>query len=135
MTATLFSPNASQYTFGQQTNQAIGRLISLNTQLARLGEAITTASTDYDGVPGTQFEAASTMTTPMPGAGTMMPAPTATAMASGQNLFGVIPDQAAPGKEGQTYAYAMARLTEEWTKFWDIAKPFVQQLDNGQMSM
>lgn len=126
MTATMFSPNAMQYPFGQQTSQAIGRLVGLNTAMARLGTAIATASSGYDGVNGTQFEAA-------PMGAPMAPAPAVAPV--GQNLFGVIPDPDQPGKEGQTYAYAMGRLSEEWTKFWDAAKPFIEQLDNGQTSM
>ena len=126
MTATLFSPNAMQYPFGSQTSQAVAKLVGLNTQLARLGTAISTASSGYDGVAGTQYEAAPTMGPP---------APAPAAMGQGQNLFGVIPDPEQPGKEGQTYSYAMGRLSEEWGKFWEAAKPFIEQLDNGQMSM
>lgn len=112
MTTTVISNNMP-YSFGQQTNQAVTRLIALNTQIARLGEAIKTASAGYSGVPGTQFEgSASGPITPI-------------------NLFGVQADPEKPGEQGQAYAYAMGRLSEEWTKFWTLAVPFVEQLDNG----
>lgn len=110
MTTTVIS-NMMPYSYGQMTNQAIGRLISANTTLLRLNDAITTASAGYDGTPGTQFES----TTP-------------------NNLFGVVPSTI-PGEQGAAYRYAMESLIAQWRTFWVAAQPYIEQLDNGQMAM
>src|SRR5262252_5581354 len=112
MTTTIIN-NAAQYTFGALTNQATSRLISANTQLLRLRDAIATASAGYDGEPGTQFEITTT------GNPNIIP-----------NLFGVLAGET-PGEQGQAYAYAVGRLVEEWTTFWSRASDFIEQLDNG----
>lgn len=118
MTAIIIASNTMAYPFGAQTNQAVSRLVGLQTQMQRLGEAIQTASAGFDGTPGTQFEV-----------GNVDPANIVA------NLFGVQAEVANPGKQGQAYSYAMARLYEEWNKFWAAAEPFIQQLDNGQVSL
>lgn len=111
MPTTVISTTAS---YGAMTNQTISRLIGLNASLERLSDAIATASSDYEGVPGTQFE-------------------TSTTLGTAPNLFGVSPS-AEPGEAGTSYAYAMGRLHEEWEKFWALAEPFIEQLDNGSTS-
>lgn len=115
MAAILISNQQMTFPFGAQTNQAIGRLIGLNTTMARLQEAIATASAGFDGTPGTQFE------TPVP---------------TGQqvNLFGV-QASATPGEKGEAYRYAMESLNTAWEAFWTAAQPFVEALDNGQITM
>lgn len=110
--AAIIIPNGT--TFGGMTNQMVSRIVSLNSTLLRLQEAIATASAGFEGTPGTQFEAAS---------GGMMPMP--------QNNFGIAPDPDNPGKQGTDYAYAVGRLNESWAAFWTVAEPFVAQLDNG----
>jgi hypothetical protein len=112
MTATIISNMA---TFGQMTNTSVSRLIGLNTTLLRLKEAVATASSGYDGVPGTQFEAP---------AGSMTPT-------TSPNNFGVQPDPDEPGARGTDYAYAVNALTEQWQTFWTAAAPYIEQLDNG----
>jgi len=111
MTTTIISNNMP-FSYGQMSNQAIGKLISLQTAMERINDAITTASASYEGVPGTEFEA----------------------MGETPNLFGVQPS-ATPGEQGAAYKYAMSRLYEEWATFWTAAEPFVEQLDNGTFSM
>lgn len=111
MTATIIATNP-QYTFGQLTNRMVGGMISANTNLERLSEAIATASAGYDGTPGTEFEVSNTM-----GGGA-------------SNLFGVVASDV-PGQKGSDYSYAVGRLHELWSAFWDQAKPYVEQLDNG----
>ena len=118
MTAIIIPNNQMAYPFGQQTNQAIGRLVSLNASLGRLGEAISTANSGFSGEPGTQFETGNTDPK------NVVP-----------NLFGIQADPANPGQQGQAYSYAMGRLSEEWLKFWAVAKDFVEALDNGQVMM
>lgn len=112
MTAIIISTQGN-YTWGQLTNRMTGAMVQCNTNIERLKEAIATASAGYEGTPGTQFEISSTMST--------VP----------NNLFGVVADPDEDGKHGQDYAYAMGRLHELWGTFWEQAKPFVQQLDNG----
>jgi hypothetical protein len=122
MTATIIS-NSGNYTFGQMTTQLVSRLIAANTQMVRLAEAIATASSGYEGTPGTQFEA--------PSGNVATPAGTA----PGTNLFGVIPDPAELGRNGTDYAYAVNSLEAAWQTFWTAAEPYVNQLDNGGNSM
>lgn len=112
MAAIIINNNTS---FGGMTNQTTARLVNLNSQIPRLQEAIATASSGYTGTPGTQFE------TPIPGANEpAMP-----------NNFGVSPDPAAAGAQGEAYAYAVGVLAEHWATFWEAAGPSIEQLDNG----
>jgi hypothetical protein len=115
MTATVIN---NQTPFGQMTNQTVNRLISLNGAIVRLQEAVATASSGYDGVPGTQFETNTT--------GTMMAPP---------NNFGVQGDPANPGAKGTDYQYAIDSLGTAWKAFWPTIVPFLEQLDNGGMAM
>jgi hypothetical protein len=116
MTAVVIS---NMTTFGSMTNNAVGRLLSLNTTLERLKDAVATASSGYEGTPGTEFEAVSGV-----------PGPT-----SGGNNFGVQPDPAEAGKQGTDYAYALNQLTAQWATFWTAAQPYIEQLDNGTQGM
>jgi hypothetical protein len=118
MTATIISTTGN-YPFGNMTNQLVGKLISAQTQMQRLQEAIATASSGYTGTPGTEFEA------PFPGL---------TPGAPGANLFGVVPGSIA-GEQGQSYAYAVNSLFGVWETFWIAARPYIEQLDNGGTSM
>lgn len=127
MTTTIIS-NMQPYTYGQMTNQAIGRLISLNTSMIRLQEAIATASAGYTGIEGTQFEIGNPT---LPSSGDVMQ-PRSIGM--NQNLFGVQASDT-PGEQGSNYRYAMDGLAAAWQTFWTAAQPFVEQLDNGQMTM
>lgn len=113
MTTTIIS-NTPQYSYGMMTNQTIARLLACQANLERLKDAITTASAGYTGTPGTEFELV-----PIMAAEPGMP-----------NLFGIQPSATA-GEQGAAYKYAMSRLSEEWAKFWAVAEPFVNQLDNG----
>jgi hypothetical protein len=122
MTATIIS-TMSGYTFGQMTTQTVSRLIATHTQMGRLRDAIATASSGYEGTPGTQFEA------PSGAVGTPLGA------TPGTNLFGVIPNPAEPGANGTDYAYAVNSLEAAWQTFWAAAEPFIEQLDNGGTSM
>lgn len=119
MTTTVIT-NSGSYPYGQMTNQAIGRLISLNTTLERLADAIATASSNYEGVTGTEFEirggAAPMNTTNIP------------------TLFGVVQSNT-PGEQGAAYRYAVESIHQHWVTFWTAAQPFVEQLDNGAPSM
>jgi hypothetical protein len=115
MATILISNQQMQFPFGAQTNQAIGRLIGLNTTLARLREAIANASAGYEGTAGTQFE-----TPPETG--------------EQPSLFGVIAS-ATPGEKGEAYRYAMESLDAAWQSFWTVAAPFIEALDNGQVTM
>ena len=116
MTTTIISNNIP-YSYGQMTNQAIAKLVSLQTTMERLHDAISTASAGYEGTPGTEFEISSNMMGVQPA-----------------NLFGV-QASATPGEQGSAYSYAIGRLHEEWVKFWALAEPFVEQLDNGTSNM
>jgi hypothetical protein len=111
----------SNTTFGSMTNQTVGRLLSLNTQMERLKDAIATAASGYEGVEGTEYEAASMGMN----------------MMAQSNNFGVVPDAdpAAAGKNGKAYAYAVNVLTEHWATFWAAAEAAIGQLDNGGASM
>jgi hypothetical protein len=115
--AALIIPSSTS--FGGLTNQLVGRLISVNTNMERLQDAIATASSGYTGTAGTQFEAGS-----MGGMGGYQ-----------QNNFGVVPDAATPGKNGTDYAYAVDILAQAWATFWAAAEASINQLDNGQASM
>jgi hypothetical protein len=112
--AALIIPNNT--TFGSMTNQTVGSLLKLNTTMARLQDALATASAGYVGTPGTQYEAGN-MTTP----GNMFV----------QNNFGIAPDQAEAGKNGTDYEFAVNTLAAAWTAFWTAAEASVNQLDNG----
>jgi hypothetical protein len=118
MTTIIISSQQMQFPFGAQTNQLIGRLIWSNTSVARLSEAIATASAGFNGTAGTQFET-----------GNIDPANNV------PNLFGIQADPAAPGAQGTAYRYAMEQLAAAWQSFWTAAAPYVEQLDNGQMTM
>jgi hypothetical protein len=114
--AAIIIPNHTP--FGSMTNQTTSRLLGLNTTMARLKEAIATASSGYVGTPGTEFE--------MPVMGDNMGV---------QNNFGVQPDPETPGKQGTDYAYAVNVLAEAWAAFWTAAEASIQQLDNGGSAM
>jgi hypothetical protein len=116
MSTLIIAPNASNAAFGTMTNQAVSRLISLQSTLERLNAAIATASSGFEGTPGTQFEG---------GGATIIGVP---------NLFQVQPSDT-PGEQGEAYRFAMGRLGEEWATFWAAAQPFIDQLDNGTFSM
>jgi hypothetical protein len=116
MTATIIS---NQTPFGTMTNQMVNRFIQLHGQITRLREAVATASAGYTGVEGTEFETASF--------GAMPPAP--------PNNFGVQPDPETPGAKGSDYRYAIDSLATAWDTFWPIARPFLEQLDNGGSAM
>jgi hypothetical protein len=122
MTTTVIT-NSGSFPYGQMTNQAIGRLISLNTTLSRLKEAIAIAALDYQGVEGTEYELRSGGAVPVPANTTNIP-----------TLFGVVPSNA-PGEQGVAYRYAMETLYQHWAVFWAAAQPFIEQLDNGAPSM
>lgn len=113
MTALLI-PNSSPYTYGQMTNQVVGRIIRSATELARLDAAIVASWDAYNGVPGTQFEQ---------GAG----AP--------QNLFGISANPDEPGRQGVIYSTTMVDLIAAWKAFWETAQPLVSKLDTGAMTM
>lgn len=117
MAATIIS-NMMPYSFGQMTNQTVGRIISANTAVVRLAEAIATASAGFQGTDGTQFEMGNTD-------------PKDQVI----NLFGVQADVNRPGEQGKAYAYAVNRLNDAWTTFWEAAQPYLEQLDNGQSAM
>jgi hypothetical protein len=119
MTTTVIT-NSGSYPYGQMTNQAIGRLISLNTTLTRLKEAIAVAALDYQGTEGTEYEIRSGG---VPMNTTNIP-----------TLFGVVPSNT-PGEQGVAYRYAMETLHQHWAVFWTAAQPFIEQLDNGAPSM
>jgi hypothetical protein len=110
---TIVISNNQPYNYGVMTNQTIAALVSTQGKLERLKEAIATAASGYQGVPGTQFEMS-------PSVGPVNP----------PNLFGVSPSDT-PGEQGSAYSYAAGRLGEEWAKFWAAAEPFIAQLDNG----
>ena len=102
MTATVIS-NAAP--FGAATNQLIAALFSSDEAIERLRAAVATASSGYNGEPGTEFE-------------------------DGTN-FGVAAEPGIPGNKGKDYAYAINSLATAWATFWSAAKPYVEQLDNG----
>lgn len=118
MAVILISNQQMQFPFGAQTNMAIGRLIAANTNMVRVAEAIATASAGFTGTPGTQFET-----------GNVDPANNV------PNLFGIQADPDAPGEQGAAYRYAMEQLAAAWQSFWTAAAPYVEALDNGQMTM
>jgi hypothetical protein len=101
---------SNQTSFGGMTNRMTAQMISTNTAMRRLQEAIATASSAYEGTPGTEFE-------------------------DQGGLFGVVPDPANPGGKGTDYAYAVNQLAAVWATFWDAATPYLEQLDNGAMAM
>lgn len=100
--------------FGGMTNTTTSRLINLNATLARLADAIATASSGFEGTPGTQFEAAAMGVNGF-----------------AQNNFGIVPDQSAPGANGTDYAYAVSQMVSQWETFWPLVEPYISQLDNG----
>jgi hypothetical protein len=101
---------SNQTPFGGMTNRMVASILSNNTSMLRLKEAIATANAGYEGVAGVQFE-------------------------DPQGLFGVKADPSAPGVRGSDYAYAMDSLSAVWATFWEAAQPYLKQLDNGSMSM
>jgi hypothetical protein len=101
---------SNQPPFGGMTNRLVASILSNNTSMLRLKEAIATANAGYEGTPGAQFEDPS-------------------------GLFGVKADPAAPGVRGAEYDYAVSELSNVWATFWTAAQPFLKQLDNGSMSM
>ena len=111
MSTTIISNGAP---YGAMTNQTTARIIALRATLDRLQGAIATASSGFEGIPGTEFESGGTL-------------------GSATNLFGVQASET-PGEQGSAYSYAMGRLNEEWLKFWTAAEPFIEQLDNGATS-
>jgi hypothetical protein len=111
---------SNQASFGQLTNQSVAKLVSANTQMARLTEAVATASSGYEGTPGTEFETVS--------GAQVMPA----SMPQGTNLFQVQANPNAPGEQGQAYRYAIDNLKEHWATFWTAAQPYISAIDNGQ---
>jgi len=117
MTATIIT-NTAPYTWGMETNRTVGRLLNVNQQLARLQEAVATASSGFTGTDGTQFEIGN------PGAN-----------GATQNLFGVVADPAEPGAKGKEYSYAIGQLQAAWASFWTTALPYIEQLDNGVSTM
>lgn len=116
MAAIVITNNSMAFPFGTQTNQAIGRLISLNASLMRLQDAISNASSGYEGTAGTQFE-------------------TPPEADQAPNLFGVVQDPKNPGAQGAAYRYAMESIQAAWVQFWQAARDNIEALDNGQMSM
>jgi hypothetical protein len=90
--------------FGLMCNQSVAGLHTTNDALLRLQEAVATAASGYDGVPGTEYE-------------------------TGSN-FGVQPGDP-PGAKGSDYAFAVDTLVNAWKTFWEAALPSIQQLDNG----
>jgi len=110
--STVLISNMQPYTFGQMTNRMVGNLIAGNTQMSRLKDAISTASSGFTGVEGTQFEVGPV-----------------------QNLFGVIAEIDNPGAAGANYRYAVEALAGAWETFWTAAQPYIEQLDNGQQGM
>lgn len=120
MTATIIS-NSGQYPFGMLSNQMVSRMIALNTTVLRLSEAVATASAGFEGMAGTEFEIIVGMAKPE--------APAV------PNNFGVQQDPNAPGQKGQDFSYAVTALAQSWATFWTAAAPYLEQLDNGGMSM
>jgi hypothetical protein len=118
MASTIIS-NTMQHTFGVMTNRLVSGLISADTAMRRLNEAIATASSGFTGTDGTQFEIGNT------GADAV----------TNQNLFGVQADPAAPGTKGKDYSYAINQLDVAWETFWAAARPYIEQLDNGNIGM
>jgi hypothetical protein len=112
--AALIIPSTTS--FGVLTNQTVARLLSLNTSMERLKDAIATASSGYTGTPGTEVEA------PVMAAGQPYVPP---------NNFGVVAAPDAPGENGTDYAYAVNTLAAAWATFWTAAQPSIEQLDNG----
>lgn len=102
MTATVIS-NAAP--FGSMTNDLVAGLYTATEVMARLNEAVATAASGYDGVPGTEYE-------------------------DGTN-FGVAADPTTPGAKGSDYAYAIGQLHTAWTTFWAAAEASISALDNG----
>jgi hypothetical protein len=47
------------------------------------------------------------------------------------NNFGIQADPANPGANGEAYSYAVGQLAAAWATFWDAARPYIEQLDNG----
>lgn len=117
MASTIIS-NQQQFTFGQMTIRLISGLVSANTSLERLKTAVATASSGTSD-DGTQFEitAGGGMATPM-----------------NSNLFGVVADPQNPGQRGKDYQYAVNSLDTLWAAFWEQAKPYIEQLDQGTVS-
>lgn len=114
--AALIIPQSTS--FGSMTNRTVSQLLALNTNMERLKDALATASSGYEGVLGTQYEAGNGM---VPG---NMYVP---------NNFGIVPDPATPGAQGTNYEYAVNTLATAWATFWTAAQASIEQLDNGGM--
>jgi hypothetical protein len=91
--------------FGASTNRTIANLHTVDEAISRLAAAVATASSAFQGTPGTEFE----------GEG---------------NNFGVVASDV-PGEQGLAYAFAVNTLATGWRAFWSTASPSIQQLDNG----
>lgn len=116
--ATTIISNQPQYTFGSMTIRMISGLIAANSSLERLKTAIATASAGTAD-DGRQFEISNSNMASLPYT----------------NLFGIVSDQTNPGQRGKDYQYAMNKLDELWGPFWEQAKPFIEQLDQGTGTM
>lgn len=96
----------NQQTFGGLTNTMIASLYSLNNNLPRLQAAINNASSGFTGTAGTEYEGSAT-------------------------LFGVVPDPANAGAQGQAYASAVVTIVNAWNTFWQAASGAIDTIDNG----
>lgn len=111
--SSLIYGTSGQATMGQMTAAAIAKIVATNAAMARITEAIATASSGFEGTPGTQFEANDG------GFGTA------------DNLFQALPSDTA-GEQGSNYRFAVESLNAQWQTFMDAAKDFIAQLDQGQ---
>ena len=102
MTATIISNTPP---FGLMTNDTVADLHTVNEAITRLKDAVATAASGFDGVPGTEYEG------------------------NGTN-FGVAPGDT-PGAKGSDYAFAVNTLATAWAAFWSAASASIEQLDNG----
>jgi hypothetical protein len=102
MTATIISNTPP---FGSMTNDLIAVLHEAGEAMTRLNSAVATASSGYEGTPGTEFEGDSTN-------------------------FGVVASSV-PGEKGSDYSYAIGQLSSAWTTFWTAAAAYIDQIDNG----
>lgn len=112
--ATTIISTQPQYTFGVMTTNVVAGLITANSLLERLKTAVATASAGTTD-DGTQFE----ISVGSPGSTVPL------------NLFGVVSDPNNPGAKGKDYQYAVNQLDAMWAVFWNNAKPYLEQLDQG----
>jgi len=112
--AALIIPQSTS--FGGMTNRIVSQMLTMNTNMERLKDALATASAGFVGTPGTQYEAGNAM---VPG---NMYVP---------NNFGIVPDPAEAGKNGNDYEFAVNTLAAAWAAFWTAASASIEQLDNG----